>query len=313
VKLKTFLLSLGGLAYAYALVSVFAQGFWAGIFDAFVNVFNLTYAEGNLLIPVIPTILCTATGIASAFFFVRNIRSKNSFSPSSENFSGFFCFSAFLFYAAVNIHSASLYPQMVSNIRIEQTGRAAYETGRVLDGQYANDFYGFNLQIPAGWSNIGWTAMEREKAHATLSLFSSQGKNISPKDLIPQHFDGVNTLATIQKYSPPNGSYNPSLVIEAHDKRVLEKYGVSNLLDFARWCARVPPPFIVDGSPRPANIAGRTAFLLKIISHRNRVSINQKMFLFETHSSYLEFVASSIDEADASNLLASVDTVKFTK
>lgn len=311
MKLKITLVVLGSLAWANALSAVYATGFWAKIYDGLVNRFDLTHAEGALMTPVILTTFCVLTGIASVLFLVKNVKSKSLFSASSENLAGFFCLSAFLFYTALSIHSAPTFVQLASNVQIEKARSGAYQTGRVLDGRYVNDSYGFNFQMPAGWSKASWSTVERKKVRATYSLW---GKSISPTDLIPKHVDGIDTLAAILKYLPENGGYNPSLVINANDKQLmLEKYGVSNLVSFAEMLTKVSPPFAVDQPPISTTLAGRKAISLKIISVRSGSMISQKIFAFEADNSYLEFVASSIDDGDASNLLACVDTIKFTK
>ena len=261
--------------------------------------------------PVILATFCVLTGIASIFFLVVKMKSKSLFSASSENLAGFFCLSAFLFYTALNIHSAPTFVQLVSNVKIEKARSGAYQTGRVLDGRYENDSYGFNFQMPAGWSKASWSTVERKKVRATYSLW---GKSISTTDLIPKHVDGIDTLAAILKYLPENSSYNPSLVINVNDKQImLEKYGVSNLVGFAEMLTKVSSPFVVDQPPMPTTLAGRKAVSLKIISVRSGTTVSQKIFVVEASNSYLEFVASSIDDGDASNLLTCVDTIKFTK
>ncbi len=68
MRLKITLLILGGLAWANALSAVYATGLWVRIFDNFINKFDLTYAQGILLIPGISITFCILTGIASVFW-----------------------------------------------------------------------------------------------------------------------------------------------------------------------------------------------------------------------------------------------------
>jgi len=311
MKLKITLIVLGCLAWANALSAVCAKGFWAKLFGDLIKRFDLTYAEGLLLTPAVLLILCILTGIASACFWVRKSKSQSVIFAQSENFAGYFCLSAFLFYTALILHSAPTFVQMWSNVQIEWSRRGVYETGHIVNGKYVNNFYCFNFKIPAGWSKASWAAMERKKVGGTFSLW---GSSASSKDYVPKHNDGIDTVAAILKYPPEAKNYNPSLVINANDKHLmLEKYGVSNLVGFAEMLTKVPLPFVVDESPHPTNIGGRGAISLKIISTRNGFTINQKIFAFDSGDSYLEFVASTIDDDDTQNLLACLNTMESTK
>lgn len=90
MRLKITLLILGGLAWANALSAVYATGLWVRIFDNFINKFDLTYAQGILLIPGISITFCILTGIASVFwgkkvselesYFLRRLRTWLVFS-----------------------------------------------------------------------------------------------------------------------------------------------------------------------------------------------------------------------------------------
>jgi hypothetical protein len=314
VKLKITLLILGGLAWAYVLSAVYAIGLWTKIFESVTEKFDLTYAQGILLTPGISITLCILTGIASVFWVIKNIRTGKMLSASFENLAGFFCLSAFLFYAHFNIVSASTFAQMMSNVQTERTHRAIYEAGQVRNGYYENNSYGFSCQVPAGWKRASWGTFERKKIRAAFSLFSLWGKNTSLTNWVPAHTDGIDTLAAILKHLPDTESYNPSLVINANDKRLMfGKYGISNLMGFAEMLTKVPQPFVVEQPPVPVNISNRTVIKIIIISMRNGYSINQTIFAFEAENSYLEFVASAIDGDDSSNLVTCVKTVTFTK
>lgn len=314
MKLKITLLILGGLAWANVLSAVYAIGLWTKIFESVTDKFDLTYAQGILLTPGISITLCILTGIASVFWVIKKIRTGKMLSASFENLAGLFCLSAFLFYAHFNIVCTSTFAQMMSNVQAERTRRAIYEEGQVRNGYYENNSYGFNFQVPPGWKKASWGTVERKKVRATFSLFSLWGKNTSLTNWVPAHTDGIDTLAAILKYLPDTESYNPSLVINANDKRLMfGKYGISNLMGFAEMLTKVPQPFIVEQPPVPVNISNRTAIKIKIISMRNGYSINQTIFAFEAENSYLEFVASAIDGDDSSNLVTCVKTVTFTK
>ena len=314
MKLKITLIIFAGLAWANALIAVLAQDFWAKMFGVVCNKFDLTYAQGLLLVPTISITLCILTGISVAVFLVKSIKTKNLFSMSSENWAGLFCLSAFLFYTAVNIHGAPLFAQIMSNVQNERARQAVYETGLVQNGQYQNNSYGFGFQMPVGWARSSWATVQRKKVRATYSLFTLWNRNASVTNLIVHHIDGIDTVAAILKYASDNENYNPSLVVNRNDKQLmLEKYGVSNLVGFAEMLAKVPPPYLVDQSLVPEIIAGRTAIKLKIISMKNGFTISQKIFAFEVGSAYLEFVASTIDDGDASSLLACLNTLSFTK
>ncbi|MGA9452596.1 MAG: hypothetical protein WBW41_14770, partial [Verrucomicrobiia bacterium] len=217
----------------------------------------------------------------------------------------------------INVYHAPTFAQMVSMVQIERVRRAVYETGQVRNGQYENNSYGFYFQVPAGWNKASWATFERKKLRATFQLSSFGGKKAVLTNLtnwIPEHIDGIDTLAAILKHLPETEDYNPSLVINANDKRLmLERHSVSNLLGFSEMISKVPRPFVVDQWPKPVNIGDRTATHLDIISITDGVSIHQSVFAFETGNTYLEFVASAVENDDLSNLVACVKSVKFMK
>ena len=133
-------------------------------------------------------------------------------------------------------------------------------------------------------------------------------------DFCLKHPVGIDTVAGIFKHPPTARNYNPSLAIEAYDKqKMLESYQVSNLTDLAKWLKNIPPPYVVDGAPTSTNIAGRHAVLIQVRMLTKEFAINQEVFLFEAHDSYLEFVASTIDKDDATNLLTCVNAITFFK
>ena len=314
MKLKITLLILGGLAWAYVLSAVYAIGLWTKIFESVTDKFDLTYAQVILLTPGISITLCILTGIASVFWVIKNIRTGEMLSASFENLAGLFCLSAFLFYAYFNIVCASTFAQMMSNVQAERTHRAIYEAGQVRNGYYENNSYGFSCQVPAGWKMTSWGTFERKKIRATFSLFYLWGKNTSLTNLVPAHTDGIDTLAAILKHLPDTESYNPSLVINANDKRLMfGKYGISNLMGFAEMLTKVPRPWVVEQPPVPVKINDNPAIKINIISVREGYSVNQTAFVFDAGNSYLEFVASAIDDDDSSNLVACVKTITFTK
>jgi hypothetical protein len=308
------LLILGGLAWIYALSVVFAESVWARIFEGFANEFDLTYAQVILLIPGIPVAFCVLTGIASVIFLVKTIRAGNLFSASFENLAGLVCLSAFLFYAVLDVRSASTFVQIVSTAQGERTHRTVYETGQVRDGRYENHSYGFYFQMPVGWNKASWATFERKKLRATFQLFSLWGRTTALTNYVPEHVDGIDTLAAILKHVPETEGYNPSLVINANDKQLMsEKYGITNLLGVAMMHSKAPPPFVVDQWSKPVAVGNQIAIKLNITSTRNGVLINQTVFAFETGSTYLEFVASAVENDDLSNLVVCVKSVKFMK
>jgi hypothetical protein len=63
----------------------------------------------------------------------------------------------------------------------------------------------------------------------------------------------------------------------------------------------------------PVKISDSPAIKINIISVREGYSVNQTAFAFDAGNSYLEFVASAIDDEDLSNLVTCVKTVTFTK
>jgi hypothetical protein len=99
-----------------------------------------------------------------------------------------------------------------------------------------------------------------------------------------------------------------------NDKRLLaDNFGISNLLSFAGFLTRVPQPFVVKEGPEPVIINGREAFQLSIVSQRGLSSVTQTIFAFETERAYVEFVASTRDDDDSSNLAGCVKNVAFRK
>ena len=310
--MKIPLVFLGGVAWANVFLSVFAQRLWAGLYEGLCEKFDLTYAQGALVIPVISATLCLLTGISSLVFFVRGIQRKKLSSKSAETFAGLLCFSAFLFYLVLNIHSAPVYKQMISIVQLEQSRSALYETGQVLDGRYVNDSYGFSLRIPSGWTKASWPMVQRKKVRVEYSMFSMGSSSGVLTNWVSRHVDGIDTLLVLLKYPNDIKIYNPSLLVSVNKKqRLFEGQGVSNLVSFAQMLATVPSPYVVDRLPAPTTIAGQKAMSLNVISVRSGFTINQKIYVCEAGDSYLEFVASTIDQSDASILLTCLNTLNF--
>lgn len=311
MKLKKTLFILGVLAWANALSVVYAQGFWAKIYGILGCNFDLTPAQSIVLFPVLVFVFCVLTGVYSAIFLMKQIRAKKLLSKSFENLAGLFCLSAFIFYLVITSSYMTMFTQIMAAGRIEQPHAKVYQTGQVINGQYVNDAFGLSFVLPSGWGNASWATLERKRMSGGNPLLR---QGFSSTNMTPKFFEGLETLAAILKFLPDNGiPHNPSMVVNANDKKVLEKRGVTDLLVFSEGMANLPSSYVVDQPTMPINIGGRRAFNFKYHSQRDGAIIKQAIYSFESGDTYFAFVISALDDLDISNLTACVNTAKFAQ
>ncbi len=311
MKLKIILVILGFLAWANVLSAVYAQVFWAKIFGILEYNFDLTPAQGILLFPVLVLTLFILTGVCSAVFLTKQIRAKKLLCKSYENLAGFFCLSAFIFYLVISGSYMTMCAQIMAAGRIEQPHAKVYQTGQVINGQYVNETFGLSFVLPPGWGNASWATLERKRMSGGNPLLRERFSSIN---MTPRFFEGLETLTAILKFLPDNGiPYNPNMVVNANDKKVLEKRGITDLLAFSEGMANLPSSYVVDQPTAPVNIGGRRSFKFKYHSQRDGVVIKQEIYTFESGDTYFAFVISAFDDLDISNLTTCVNTVKFSK
>jgi hypothetical protein len=311
MKFKFTLAFLGVLAWANVLSAVYAQDFWAKIYGILDCNFDLTPAQGILLFPVLVFIFIVLTGVCSAIFLTKQIRAKKLFSKSLENLAGLFCLSAFVFYLVIARSYITMCAQIIAAGHTEQAHAKVYQTGQVINGKYVNDAFGLSFVLPSGWGNASWATLERKRMSGGNPLLRER---FSSTNMTPRFFEGLETLAAILKFLPDNGiPHNPNMVVNANDKKILEKRGITDLLAFSEGMANLPSPYVVDQPITPTNIGGRRAFKFRYHSQRDGVELKQAIYWFESGDTYFAFVISAFDDLDVSNLTTCVNTVKFAQ
>jgi hypothetical protein len=191
-------------------------------------------------------------------------------------------------------------------------GEAAgiFAAGEIVNGCYSNRVVGVVIELPKDWHIMSLNAMRRAK-HS--GAYAAAGDDARWAEQLAAARRGVYALLAARRYPDAFTGYNPSLTLNAYDKRTVAATGVRTLEAYASSFTMLREPYHTRNGPSRERFGTETGYHVHVEGRFPSATIQQHVYATETDTLYLVLTASVMDERDLGAMQQAISTLRVIK
>ena len=191
-------------------------------------------------------------------------------------------------------------------------GSGTVDLGRIVDGTYSNDFFGFSFTVPKDWTVLG--AADNKKILDKGKEIVEEGTSERKKEGLDASLTRTNFLFTASKY--PQGTTGPGfnalmMCIAERVPTAVVKNGADYITLMQRAFEGTAAKLELTGPMRTVNVGGVPFTVADVKLTAGPVVTVQKYYVRITKGYALAWAYTYFDESDLKTLDEMIASVKF--
>lgn len=305
--LKIMRIATSLLISSYFISTFLCQKWWVNFYNSISNKLDLS-GHQVWLVPVAINFLIFFIGLWQLVRYATELRKKMRLLIVEHVAGCLIIAGVFLAGYATIAEGIYLRKHIVSSLKESSNDeKAVFEAGYVHDGVFSNNIIGVSIQIPANWHTASLNSIRRLKmSGATQAWGADADKEVPLYEIHPGIFD----LLAARKFPDDHPGYNPSIYMQAYDKKIAAKGGIQNLETFTDEFTHRSGPYRPSGAPFEIKAGEHTGWRVHIIAKFAKTTVQQYVYSFETPRYFVTVCASYVDEDDYATLRNAVTTFR---